>query len=73
MPSLHFTYLIWSEAIRLTKIGHSADPKGRLTILSTANGNIIVLSHTWRGPRAKQVKLEGDLHRLLAWARSTGE
>lgn len=68
----HAVYLI--ETVRqTTKIGHSRDVPRRLKNLQIGAGERLTLAHEWRMPRDEAVAFEGRLHRLLRWARITGE
>lgn len=70
---MHYTYLIRADGENATKIGHSCKPARRVSQLRVSTSHELHVAHQWRGPRARQITLEGDLHLLLQWARIRGE
>lgn len=67
-----YAYLI-SDGWRHVKIGHSNDPKKRLSGLQTCTPSKLTIVHTWLTTTNGAVVLEAELHRAFDWVRQSGE
>ena len=70
--SKHHAYVI-SSGFCHVKIGHSRDPKSRLSDLQVGSSSPLWLSHQWRVDRADAIELERRLHAAFCWCSLEGE
>lgn len=65
-------YLIRAETGQV-KIGRSVNPRRRISGIQTGSPVRVSLAHSWKLKTAEAVAFERVLHRLLRWARTSGE